>query len=84
MSNGNMPANPVKGCDGAFIDDNEINNQWIEQCKPSLGLTKREAFAMAAMQGILSHSFGRGSTDELAKMATACADSLLKELESTT
>ena len=51
MSNGNMPANPVKGCDGRFIDDNEINNSWMENCNPSIGLTKREAFAMAAMQG---------------------------------
>ena len=38
------------------------------------GLTKREAFTMAAMQGILSHSFGRGDAD------AKCADALLKEL----
>jgi hypothetical protein len=44
------------------------------------GLTKREAFAMAAMQGILSHSFCRGDVDELAVQSARCADALLKEL----
>ncbi len=46
------------------------------------GLTKREHFAGLAMQGILSHSFGRGRKQELAVEAVACADALLKELES--
>ena len=45
------------------------------------GLTKREAFAMAAMQGILSHSFGRGNPEECAIAALQNADALLKELE---
>ena len=45
------------------------------------GLTKRESFAMAAMQGILSHSFGRGTTEELAIQSIKCADALLLELD---
>ena len=45
------------------------------------GLTKRETFAMAAMQGILSHSFGRGNPEECAIAALQNADALLKELE---
>jgi len=45
------------------------------------GLTKREAFAMAAMQGILSHSFGRGNPEECAIAALQNADALLAELE---
>ena len=44
------------------------------------GLTKREMFAMAAMQGILSHSFGRGNPEECAIVALQNADALLKEL----
>lgn len=45
------------------------------------GLTKREAFAMAAMQGILSHSFGRGDAEDLAIASINSADALLAELE---
>ena len=45
------------------------------------GLTKREAFAIAAMHGILSHSFGRGNPEECAIAALQNADALLKELD---
>ena len=45
------------------------------------GMTKREAFAMAAMQGILSHSFGKGEPADLSIVSVACADALLAELE---
>lgn len=80
MNNGDMPTNPVKDCAGTFIDENDFNGEWLKQCKPSIGLTKRESFAMAAMQGILSHSFGRGTPDELARQSIRCADALLEEL----
>ncbi len=84
MSNGDMPANPVKGCDGRFIDDNEINNSWMENCNPSIGLTKREAFAMAAMQGLCSNQYfianHDGAYEEIALNAKLMADTLLKEL----
>jgi len=85
MSNGNMPANPVKGCDGTFIDDNEDNAQWLKQCKPSTGLTKREAFAMAAMQGLCANQYFIANRDssykEIASNAKFMADALLKELD---
>tara|TARA_R110002110_G_C13109936_1_gene686765 strand:- start:346 stop:567 length:222 start_codon:yes stop_codon:yes gene_type:complete len=64
---GTMTAYPVENC----ITDDSGRYE---------GLTKREAFTMAAMQGILSHSFGRGDADELAVQSAKCADALLKEL----
>ncbi len=73
--NGELPANATN----LTIDEYEgtIN---CGTNKPLTGLTKREAFAMAAMQGILSHSFGRGTHEELAKQSIKCADALLVEL----
>lgn len=43
------------------------------------GLTKRELFAMAAMQGILASSADRGD-QAVAKMSVKFADALLNEL----
>lgn len=68
--NGEQPASPI------FDDCVSTHHQEIHH-----GLTKRETFAMAAMQGILSHSFGRGMPEELAVTALKNADALLKELE---
>jgi hypothetical protein len=70
-TNGDTPSNPTiymnqESGSGELYSENE-------------GLTKREAFAMAAMQGILSHSFC-GDVDELAVQSARCADALLKEL----
>ena len=45
------------------------------------GLTKRETFAMAAMQGLLSNSAGKYTYNEMAERAVNCADRLLEELE---
>ena len=45
------------------------------------GLTKREMFAVAAMQGILSNSNDRYTYEQLAGHAVAQADALLSELE---
>ena len=57
------------------------------------GLTKREAFAMAAMQGLLSNSGGviqqnpmsgtgwcNGDAQAMAVLSLECADAQLKEL----
>lgn len=49
----------------------------------SYGLTKREAFAMAAMQAILTGAVTRGCPSHEwidQDMAVRCADALLKEL----
>ncbi len=87
MSNANMPINPVKGCDGRFIDDDANHDGWIEQCKPSIGLTKREHFAAMAMQNLLNsyNPYEQGDFDSsdfklTAKLSVGLADALLKEL----
>lgn len=44
------------------------------------GLTKREAFAMAAMQGSLSHPQQDGDPEHVVMWAVKYADALLAEL----
>ena len=72
MKNGDMPAMPI-----------EING--FGQYAPEVysGLTKREMFAMAAMQGILSSLTDDSdmSPSELARCSVRNADALLAELE---
>ena len=51
--------------------EEEVNNHF--------GLTKREACAIAAMQGLLA-STTEAPTDEFASYAVLMADALLKEL----
>ena len=80
-NNGYMPASPVKGCDGKFIDCTDDNMQWLKQCAPSLGLSKREKFSMAAMQGFISNSSLSGAPEECAEQSLRYADALLAELE---
>jgi len=45
------------------------------------GMTKREAFAMAAMQGMLSNNSINVDSAMLSSMSTVVADALLAELE---
>ena len=46
------------------------------------GLTKREAFAMAGMQGILANSDAGGDAlDKVARLAVRLADDILQALE---
>ena len=73
MKNADKPAMPI-----------EINGfgQYAPECHA--GLTKREIFAMHAMQGLLACSATyRISRDALASDAVATADALLAELECT-
>lgn len=80
MKNCDSPASPIKL--NERIECGSTGSVTINECDDYFsGLTKREAFAMAAMQGILSHSFGRGDADELAVQSIKCADALLKQLE---
>lgn len=79
MKNGDKPAYPVHGGNG-----DDPRNQIIQG-----GLTKREMFAMAAMQGILACPnqllMGDQRTDSSPKMVASAAikyaDELLKQLE---
>ena len=79
MRNADMPANS---------NSLEISERYEEGYydQVALGLTKREAFAMAAMQGMLSNSSILDNTDEdavsyVTEGAVKMADALLKELD---
>ena len=85
MKNADIPAMPVN----SFLKEGDLAVSTNE----FQGLTKREMFAMNAMQGILSNSGGviqgnnysgtgwcNSSADDLAKLSVECADALLKEL----
>lgn len=76
MKNGNQPAYPIVVETATFPDSGKkeygIHN----------GISKREMFAMAAMQG-MCHQYLRTQKEELAKHAIEFADELLSELEKT-
>lgn len=83
MKNADLPAmpNPVE------VLYDTINNDSAGYGKASIGLTKREMFAMHAMQNILmrynpyeSGVFDSSDYEETAKHATGLADALLEEL----
>jgi ATP-dependent protease HslVU (ClpYQ) peptidase subunit len=75
MENKDKPAYPsTLGCaDGCVYPVQQIDNNLG-------GLTKREMFAMAAMQGLIAQS--QCSVDTIAKNAIAMADELLERLKS--
>ena len=69
MKNGNEPINPLP----SDIDSSKV------ECK---GLTKREYFAIMAMQGYLAgQSGGLYSGNKIVQSSVEMADMLLKELE---
>lgn len=79
MNNGDMPA----GTTSLEISE-RYESGYYDQA--ALGLTKREVFAMAAMQGWLARCANVPHTIELnpesmASVAVSMADALLKELE---
>ncbi len=91
MKNADMPAmaNIIISSEGSF---EHIEN--IQDALNGCGLSKREMFAMHAMQGVLSNSGGviqgnnysgtgwcNSNAADLAKLSLECADALLKELE---
>ena len=75
MDNSSSPAAPcIAANESEFLSAQEYDAK-------SAGLTKREHFAGLAMQGILAHSFGRGTPEEAATESLKLAVALLKELE---
>ena len=81
MKNSDMPATPIFSSNGvikSFTDDEGYSSM-------ATGLTKREAFAMAAMQGIMSNAFGdyvgQSWADDMTSDSVKAADALLKELD---
>ena len=83
MKNADMPAMP---CGESYKTQQSYGGDWVECKKGALynGLTKREMFAMAAMQGILAsltNDTDDISPENLARSAIRNADALLAELE---
>lgn len=77
MKNADKPAFPIKGID---------NEDYLEQCELAKGLTKRERFAMAAMQGYCGGEWTGQSGiphSKIAEWSVGMADTLLNELEET-
>ena len=78
MNNGDMPAIP---CDDIVRRDD--NGNLYGAPISSAGLTKREHFAVLAMQGLMhSDTVGwRNWDNDLAMSSVQAADALLKDLE---
>ena len=74
-TNGNLPAMPV-----TYKERYNAGYDYELRDVCHHGLTKREQFAMAAMQGVLAKG---GSGAIVAERAVECADALLAELERT-
>ena len=77
MKNADLPAMP---------QDGDLWVLEIGQCATeATGLTKREMFAMHAMQAWIQHHGSRGdygfSEKDAAQSSLRCADALLEELE---
>lgn len=74
MNNSDMPATPCK------VEANEqMKGLGMARDFYARGLTKREAFAMAAMQGLAS--FDHIEICLIAEQSIMIADALLKELD---
>jgi len=80
MDNGDMPVRQCFWGDGSSMKSHETQD--IHGTNQMLGLTKREAFAMAAMHGIISADLEDAfEARYIATAAVDCADALLKALE---
>jgi hypothetical protein len=79
MKNGDLPAMPAHQVWQDCGIDGNSGPHYVETVQQ--GLTKREMFAMAAMQGFCSNPMV--SYKSLAEYAVETADSLLAELEKT-
>ena len=73
MKNGDMPAMPIIDAEGRC---SLFGNENLS----ASGLTKREMFAMAAMQGLLA-CCSNVTTISAVNMAVECADLLLRRLD---
>ena len=87
MNNADLPASPLTGnaYDNFSAYDETSNTSYDPDCQ---GLTKREMFAMHAMNTILGNynpyddgSFDSSNWQETAKNCVGLADALLAELE---
>jgi len=84
MNNGDMPATAVDRY--TITEEVQIKGAQegttMTQGVAANGLTKREAFAMAAMQGLLTTDPNNHvDADQIASWSIECANALLKALE---
>ncbi|QIW88958.1 hypothetical protein phiV208_27 [Vibrio phage phiV208] len=81
MKNADMPAMPTADID--LIAERKGGLDESGRYALSRGVTKREMFAMHAMQGELAGSanHSRPDPEDVAHFAVKCADALLKELD---
>lgn len=82
IKNGDLPAMPVYNPQGEVVSEFDLEDM-KNNFNVSFGLSKREQFAMAAMQGLLVN-MGRNGIDsvkQVAEHASCAADALLAELE---
>ena len=82
MKNADMPAMPQPIATDLEGGIHSSYDKAMFEGGPDAGLTKREQFAMAAMQGLCMQS-GYNGPNYVAKDAVRCADALLAELEPT-
>lgn len=87
MNNGDKPAYPVN--DETLIEEIGHGLSEGEYRRTTYGLTKREVFAMAAIQGLLANgafvqAMGHHNMDhtKIVTIAIGTANELLKQLES--
>lgn len=87
INNGDLPAMPVDMTNeklAQMMQEATISATAKSAVRAMLGLSKREMFAMAAMQGLLVNAGRNGyEVDTVQKQAVICADMLLAELERT-
>jgi 4-hydroxyphenylpyruvate dioxygenase-like putative hemolysin len=87
MTNADLPAMPTS-IDAQTLSCVGRMDNMEDYYRQQAGITKREMFAMAAMQGILSNNAmidncDKQSIEWAAARAASCADALLAELERT-
>lgn len=89
LKNSDMPAMPMPpSTDGGQWTAQDLGGGYAEQCRPAFGLTKREDFTKAAMQGLLSsmnlceiHSASTHDVNSIINLAVLMADTALEALD---
>lgn len=76
MNNGDQPAFPdtMRGAEQSIMNQSP--------CELPTGLTKREYFAIAAMQGLIAGDALGTNTEHVVATSIKFADELIKQLES--
>jgi len=78
-----MSEQPINDGGPAFPSEEQIRcNGEVCDTRKFTGMTLRDYFAAAAMQGMLSDPDRGGSGSEFAQAAYSCADAMLKARES--